>query len=308
MHSTGASRWQWRKFAGIAALVAVVLAISVPALAADNLSVPATIASVPQRVRFTGNGFASNEMIAFWMTAPDRSVIALDSAQADGLGAIAVTVSLTSDGIWQVTAHGLTSRREIVSRYAVGQATATAGVPDMTTATVTTATIATGTDATTTAAASTPVASNSAFPHVLLGQVITVSGTGFEANENISLWATSPIGEAKRLDGSQAESNGQFIAKAIFDTSGLWHVTAHGLTSGHESVHGYTVDTTATSTAAPAAAAPANQNMPIVLPTFTPTVGVPASTSDPSQASGIANSVQQLLTPQPQPQNATPSP
>jgi len=137
-----------------------------------------------------------------------------------------VTVSLTSDGTWQVTAHGLTSRREIVSRYAVGQATATvtASVPDMTTATVTTAIIVTGTDATTaTAFTPTPSASSSAFPHVLLGQVITVSGAGFEANENISLWATSPIGEVKRLDGTQAGSNGQFIAHAIFDTSGLWH-------------------------------------------------------------------------------------
>ena len=312
MRITGVPRRQWQRFAGVAALVAVVLAISVPALAADNLSVPATFAGVPQRVRFTGNGFASNEMIAFWITAPDRSVIALDSAQADGLGAIAVTVSLTSDGTWQVTAHGLMSRREIVSRYAVGQATATvtASVPDMTTATVTTAIIATGTDATTATASAftitpTPFASSSAFPHVLLGQVITVSGAGFEANENISLWVTSPIGEVKRLDGAQAGSNGQFIARAIFDTSGLWHVTAYGLTSGHKGVHSYTVDTTATSTAAPAASSAANPNLPIVLPTFTPTVGAPASTStststptsDPSQANGIAGSVQPMTPP-----------
>ncbi len=88
MRITGVPRRQWRRFGGVAALVAVMLAISVPALAADNLSVPATIAGVPQRVRFTGNGFASNEMIAFWITAPDRSVIALDSAQAGGLGAL----------------------------------------------------------------------------------------------------------------------------------------------------------------------------------------------------------------------------
>jgi hypothetical protein len=75
---------------------------------------------------FLGAGFVAGEPVSLWMSAPDGTVVPLDGAIADSQGAISVSVSFPTAGIWNVTAHGQTSAVQVIGTFAVGT---TSGLP-----------------------------------------------------------------------------------------------------------------------------------------------------------------------------------
>lgn len=74
-----------------------------------------------QRVDFTADGFASNELLALWTTAPDGTVHPLAGATADVTGAIRVTVAFPVNGFWYVTAHSTSTGKEMIGGFTVGE-------------------------------------------------------------------------------------------------------------------------------------------------------------------------------------------
>jgi len=234
-----------RRFvAGCAVVVAALVVcarIAVPPVSADT--VPVGSGEPTRIVRLTSYGFAANENVSLWITAPDRAVTPLDTAQTDSSGTLTVSLIVGSDGTWLVTARGLTSKREVVTRHIVGAESTES--PDK--ATVITATVVT-----------TPAAT--------VGQAVTVAGEGMNAGEPLSMWLTSPLGAVSPLSSLQAERNGQFAVKVTFATQGYWQVTTKGRDSGREIVRGYRVGDLA----------------PLVTPTVTPALVTPAAAMPPT--------------------------
>lgn len=191
-----------------------------PLSPATGTSPSTSQADVGGLVSFTGNGFTVNEQIALWETAPDSKTTALPRTQADGNGAFGVSVSFPSPGQWQVTAHGLTSAREVIGRYTIGSTSAVTSPP----------------------AASSDGSGFSTVPPVAVGAAVSFSGTGFNGSEPISLWETPPGGLAPiTLDGTGADGAGTFATTVTFPSEGNWQVTAHGRDSAHEVIGRYVV-------------------------------------------------------------------
>lgn len=171
-------------------------------------------------VTFTGSGFNAGEPIALWDTAPDATVAPLESVQSDGTGTFTASVTFPSAGVWQVTAHGRDSAKEIIGRYSViGEGTAAAPTP---------------TSTSTSPYAGLPIKVNS-------GALISFAVTGFTAGEPISVWVTAPDSTVTPLDPTQASSTGRAVITTNFSTGGLWQITAHGRDSGREIIGKYQV-------------------------------------------------------------------
>lgn len=208
-------RWDTRATV-VVAVVAVLVAGMLTAIDATAATPPLTFGQVAvnQTTKFTGNGFEANEPLAFWVTAPDRTVTPLAGDLADATGAFAVTVSFSTDGFWQVTAHGTSTKKEVIGGYTVGNATTTTPAATVALASVTT------------------IAPN---------QSVTFSRDGFRPLESVSLWVTGPDSKVTPLDGTPADVSGMVSVPVTFSGSGFWQVTAHGTTSGKEAIVGYNV-------------------------------------------------------------------
>ena len=76
-------------------------------------------ATVGQAVTFTIGGFTANETVSASVTAPDASVAQIGSAQAAADGTVTIQITFPAAGAWQVTAHGQTSGKDVVTRYTV---------------------------------------------------------------------------------------------------------------------------------------------------------------------------------------------
>ena len=82
---------------------------------------PGTLpAAIGSPVTFSSTGFTASEHISLWETAPDSTVIPLAGTGTDSLGGFTVSVTFPTAGLWQVTAHGVTSLKEVIGRYSVG--------------------------------------------------------------------------------------------------------------------------------------------------------------------------------------------
>ena len=195
---------------------------------------PPAVPAAPQvavgaAVIFSGTGFTANEQISLWETAPGGVVTTLPGTQADGTGGFSASVSFPSNGQWQVTAHGVTSTHETIGRYAVGDVSA---------------------------AAAAPAAGATGATQVGVGVPVTFSGTGFTANERISLWETAPGSNVVALPGTTADSNGAFTTSISFSPAGQWEITAHGITSTHEVIGTYQVGAAGSATTGTAPVGP----------------------------------------------------
>lgn len=193
------------------------------------LSAPAP-ATFPQvaldaPVTFTGTGFAVNEPTAFWETAPTSSVTAIQGPQtADSAGSVTMSVTFMTPGLWQVTAHGINSGHEVIGRYMVSDSAIPSALPSGTSAPYTLG-------GTPTAA---PVATT-------VGANVSLPATGFTVGETVSAWTTAPDSSTAALNQIAADSNGAVTVVTSFPTPGLWQVTIHGVTSGHEVIGQYQV-------------------------------------------------------------------
>ncbi len=182
-------------------------------------------ATIGAPVTFTGSGFTGNEQIALWTTAPDSTTAALSSTQATGTGTFAVSVIFPSAGNWQVTAHGHDSAHQVIGRYSVTDSSSSAATSPLP------------------SPASTFVSPSAGVPvKATAGTTVTYTATGFTAGETVSAWVTPPDSTTvTQLDQVQASSTGQAAVSTSFGTAGLWQITLHGLTSGHEVVGKYQV-------------------------------------------------------------------
>lgn len=226
---------------GFGLIIALALALPAWAAAADTTTsgTPATVSGAPTPVGvnasivFSGNGFDPNEFLSVWITAPDGTSMVLPGSQADANGGFSVTVSFSSTGQWQATAHSIASGKEVTGTYAVGATTTTTTSP------------VTGTAPTDTSASGT--AAPGALP-AGIGAPVTFSDSGFTANETISLWETAPDNKVTSLPQTQADGNGAFSASVTFPSAGQWQVTAQGVTSGKKVIRRYAVGTTTSTT------------------------------------------------------------
>jgi len=100
--------------AGVPAPAPVPAPVPVPAPAPSG-----TAATVGTAVTITAVGFTPNETVSAWITAPDTSVTQIGTAPASADGTVSISVTFPSAGTWQVTAHGQTSGKDVINRYAV---------------------------------------------------------------------------------------------------------------------------------------------------------------------------------------------
>jgi hypothetical protein len=186
--------------------------------APDGTTYPQAAVGTP--VTFTGTGFTAGEPLAFWQTAPDSTVAAILGTQnTDATGAFTASVSFTTPGFWQVTAHGIDSGHEVIGRYVVGGSAASTAPSGTTTATTSTGTVTATT----------------------VGAAVTFTATGFTAGEPVSAWVTAPGTTVTALDQTVADSQGNVSITTAFTTAGFWQITAHGVNSAHEVVGQYQV-------------------------------------------------------------------
>lgn len=186
-------------------------------------------------VVFQGAGFATNEALAFWETAPDSTVSPLQAnSTLSQTGAFTMNISFPSPGFWQVTAHGLTTGREVIGRYIVTSNNGTAQVPvsgapsysvGSTLPVPVGATAPTGTTPATTT----------------IGSSVSFTATGFSASERVSAWITAPDTSTHPLNQANADGSGTVNIVTAFPSAGQWQITAHGLDSGREVIGQYQV-------------------------------------------------------------------
>ncbi|MGI8856547.1 MAG: hypothetical protein ACR2JW_12410 [Thermomicrobiales bacterium] len=229
-------------FLGLGLVIALVLALPVGVAAAP------TPVAVGASTLFVGNGFAANEDLSFWETGSDGTSMVIPGVQqSDANGGFSKTVSFPSAGQWQVTAYGITSGKQFTGTYSVGDTTSatTAPVSSTTSGALPAGTLSAG-----------------------IGAAVTFSGTGYTANEKISLWETPPDGTAPTaLSGVNADGTGAFSVSVTFPTAGLWQVTAQGNTSGVKTIGSYAVGTTSViNSPSPAASTSTGQGFSSVPP------------------------------------------
>ena len=219
-------------------------------------------------VTFTSTGFVANEAISAWETGPDGKVTKLPGGHADNSGAFTTSVSFPSAGQWQVTAHGITDSHEVISPFAVG----TTG----TTSSPVTNGSATGVPPVPTGTGTVGGPGFNGTP-VNIGAAVSFSGSGFIANETISLWETPPDNSPVRaLPSIHADTTGAFTDSVTFPSAGNWQVTAHGRDAAHEVIGRYAVTDPSSSTATPSTASATATTTPVSSSAFTsPFTGVP---------------------------------
>lgn len=199
-----------------ALIVIALVTLTAPVAATDTTTLPAQTVTVSQAVSFAGSGFDPGERISLWTSAPSGATTPLEGVTANTDGSFAATVSFPSDGYWQVTAQGNASARQVIGGYNVGTS-GTSGV------------------------GGNPAPAASGASAVAVGQTVTFTGSGFAANELVSLWTTAPDAGTAALPGVAADASGNVAVPVSFPSAGYWQVTAQGLSSSVQSISGYTV-------------------------------------------------------------------
>ncbi|MDQ2788036.1 MAG: hypothetical protein M3Y58_23910 [Chloroflexota bacterium] len=219
-------------FFSFAVAIALVLAMATW-VAADTTP---TSVGVNTPVTFTGTGFAPNESLAIWITGADNNPLTQGGTQSDGSGAFTTSVTFPASGTWTATAHSDNTGKEFVGNYTVGTTSGTT-IPPIP-----------GTPAIPPPVGTSPVTSpasgaTATGTQVGIGAPVTFSGTGFMANEAISVWETGPDGKVTALPGLHADTTGAFTTSVSFPSAGQWQVTAQGAASSHQVITPFAVGT-----------------------------------------------------------------
>jgi hypothetical protein len=90
-----------------------------PAPAVSATIVSGRSASTGQQVAAVVDGFTPGETVTASVTGPNGQTLQIGSAPAASDGSVTVTLSFPSAGTWQVTVHGQTSAKNVVSTYTV---------------------------------------------------------------------------------------------------------------------------------------------------------------------------------------------
>lgn len=179
-----------------------------------------TVASSRQleTVVIAGAGFDAGELIGFWLTLPDGSVVGLDSddLQADEEGAFAVELGLGSGlpvGLHRFSARGQSSGAGAVAPFYLMPGRG----PDVTAGTQLTFSPATARQLDT----------------------VELSASGFAANETVALWLTLPDGSVIGLGNVTSDASGTFSGSLFLPgvlPVGRHYFTARGTTSGNTAI------------------------------------------------------------------------
>lgn len=82
---------------------------------------------------------------------------------------------------------------------------------------------------------------------VAVGASVNFTGTGFAANDSLSIYETGPDGTSSPQGIIQADGNGGFTTTVSFPSAGSWTVTAYSINTKKTFVGNYAVGTTSTS-------------------------------------------------------------
>jgi len=195
---------------------AELLAIGTSTTTVDGQSLPSS--RQLESVIVSGTGFAAGELLGFWITLPDGSVVGLDdhNLRADVEGVFAVELGLGSGlpvGLHRFTARGQDSGRGGIALFYLlpGEGpSVTAG----------------------TKLSFTPDTAKQL-------ETVELAGSGFTANEPVSLWLTLPDGAVVGLGELLADGEGTFGGALTLPgvlPVGRHYFTARGVCSGNTAI------------------------------------------------------------------------
>jgi hypothetical protein len=183
---------------------------------------------------FTAFGFEPNEKVAFWINAPDGSILGDDEqgqADADGTlnesGLIFQTGPAFPAGLWSIVAQGIDSEHTAVAYFLiVGSSLNNAD-------SITKPSIALPDD----------IDARSEPRVGLIGTVFFFDAYGFQPQEEVMVTVTAADGTTTNtVTGVRADANGSiryaglYYASSLLSPLGLYNMTAVGRTSGKRSV------------------------------------------------------------------------
>ncbi|HEX2915266.1 MAG TPA: hypothetical protein VH186_31165 [Chloroflexia bacterium] len=227
--SSGTQRWlRFLYIPAVALLLTAGLTFSLYHPTSLVLAASATAQPAPQvagqPVTFSATGFTPGEPVSAWTTSPDGTAAALPQLTADNSGSVSFGLSTLGfvSGQWYVTLHGIRSALEAIAPFQLVDS-----LPDSPAPTPTPPV-----DSQAVPQGGLQVSPSSGF----VKQIFQLSGSGYAPGEKISLWQTSPLGEANSLGTIYSDPHGNFsyTYQSYISISGLWSITAHGLISGTE--------------------------------------------------------------------------
>ncbi|MEN9936610.1 MAG: hypothetical protein RLZZ387_3189 [Chloroflexota bacterium] len=204
-----------RRTAVIFALVLAVLLIAAPhrsRAGGFGLAPMFPSAVAGQRLEFQGTGFAPDELVSVWATAPDGSVLGGGRLHASEAGEARVSFELPFNAIggnWAVTAWGHSTQSPVIARFDVtGRTPEQAPVQGFVTP------------------ASGPA-----------GTVFSFTAIGYRGGEKVSYWITGPGNRLYEAfpEGAVAASDGRMTVSwspPFGAPAGTFVLTAQGLKSG----------------------------------------------------------------------------
>lgn len=196
---------------GVLILLASLLALSVPPVAAQSTAVlVATPNAAPQhsRVVLQFDGFGNSELVSLWLTLPDLSVVALGDVEASDAGD--GELELFIDASFPVGVHFFSARGNRTGALARTRFELTIGQG---------------------AANSTGIVITVDRSSQPQGECFTYTGTGYAGGETLGVWITRPDGTVTDLGDIVALANGSFedvICYGRLAKEGPYAYTAYG--------------------------------------------------------------------------------
>lgn len=171
-----------------------------------------------ESVVVAGAGFTASELVGFWITFPDGSVVGLDNddLRADAEGVFAVELGLGSGlpvGLHRFSARGQSSGRGGIALFYLQPGEG----PQQTAGTILTFTPSTARQL----------------------ETVELNGTGFAANEPVSIWLTLPDGAVVGLGEVTVDGDGAFGGTLTLPgvlPVGRHYFTARGVRSGNTAI------------------------------------------------------------------------
>lgn len=176
-----------------------------------NLRVSPATAPQNSDVTLTLAGFAANEVVSFWLTQPDGSVLQLGDVKVDSLGIAELPLFISA--AFPTGGHSFSARGNRSGRLAIAKFELTLGRG---------------------VTSSAGIEINVDVIERAQGQCFIFNGTGYRANERVSTWIRFPANEVEDLGRVMTAGDGSFRYEICFGRlapEGLYYFTAYGNTS-----------------------------------------------------------------------------
>jgi hypothetical protein len=203
---------RYARIIGLLALLALLMQPEAARAQSFTLTPAQPSVAAGQTLNFVGTGFARDEKVAIWATAPDQTVIGGDFAFAkEDAGRIDVGFAVPRDAIsgrWSLTAFGLATKTPVITTFEVQGRDPASATPQ---------------------ASVQPVSGPP-------GTEFMFAALGFDDEEKVSYWFTGPDGAIHgaypRGDDSNRNGRVDIRWRAPADAlRGTWVITIQGLES-----------------------------------------------------------------------------